>query len=85
MKKNLPVLLLLLVAALLSIDIITRVVVQPAQANEPSYKVVEALGRFSSAKEYESLLNDMASKGWEFQGWLYHGSAQTPDLIFKKR
>jgi len=43
MKKNLPVLLLLLVAALLSIDIITRVVVQPAQANEPSYKVVEAL------------------------------------------
>ena len=85
MKKHFPAFLLLLVAVLLSIDIVTRVVVQPVEASGPTYKVVEAIGRGGSVTEYENLLNDMASKGWEFQSWLYRGSAQTPDLIFKKR
>ena len=85
MKKNLIVLLLLLVAVLLSVDIVTRLAVQPVQASGPTYKIVETPGRGGPVTQYENLLSDMASKGWEFQDWLYRGSGQTPDLIFKKR
>ncbi len=65
----------------------SKLLVQPAQAalGSPTYKVIESPGRDVPVAQYEKILNDMAASGWEFDNWLYRGSAQTPDLIFKKR
>ena len=49
------------------------------------YRVIENLGRDVPVERYDSLFNAMATEGWEFDQWLYRGSAQTPDMIFKKK
>ena len=53
-------------------------------AGPPQYKVVASPGRGADLRVFERLLNDMASQGWEFDRWLYRGSAQEPDLIFRR-
>src|ERR1035437_2086147 len=54
-------------------------------AGPPQYKVVASPGRGAELRRFERLLNDMANQGWEFDNWLYHGSAQDPDLIFRRK
>jgi len=50
----------------------------------PKYKVVESPGRDAPLTKYEQVFNDMAAQGWQFDNWLYRGSVQTPDLVFKR-
>ena len=54
-------------------------------AATPQYLVVESPGRDAPIVVYQKLLNDKAAQGWEFDNWLYRGSMQTPDLIFKRK
>ena len=49
------------------------------------YKVVKTPGRGDKLEDYEKLFNEMADQGWVFDNWLYRGSAQAPDMIFRRK
>ncbi len=53
-------------------------------ASPVQYKVVASPGRDVPLAAYEKTFNDMAKQGWKFDQWVYRGSVQTPDLLFKK-
>ena len=80
--------LFVLLLVLLVVDIGCRVFqTEPSShASAPAqYKVVASPGRGGPGlADFENVLNDMARQGWKFDQWLYNGSAQTPDMIFKK-
>jgi hypothetical protein len=78
--------LLVLLLVLLTADVALRLTDRPVHAAfvGPQYKVVGNPGRDAPLLKYEQILNDMSKQGWQFEGWLYRGSAQNPDLIFKK-
>lgn len=52
---------------------------------EAQYLVLAHPGRNVPLESFQAMLNDMAAKGYEFDDWLYRGSSQTPDMIFKKK
>jgi hypothetical protein len=54
-------------------------------ASIPQYKIIPTPGRDIPVAQYEDVMNKMAREGWQFDNWVYRGSGQTPDLLFRKQ
>lgn len=80
-------LIALLIMVVVALQVWATLQASPENNVSPNrqYAVVENLGRGASLVKYDSLFNVMATDGWEFDQWLYRGSGQTPDLIFKRK
>lgn len=74
--------IVLIVVSVTSVVLVTRAHAAPQQQ---AYLVVAAPPRDAPLSVYEKLLNEKAAQGWQFDNWLYRGSVQTPDLIFKRK